>query len=67
MHPILVKCPQTGRSVETGLRTTKASFDALSIRRVLTCPDCGRDHAWSCEEAFLGEEELRGRGALKAA
>ena len=67
MHPILVKCPQTGRAVETGLRTTKASFDALSIWRILRCPDCDQDHSWSCTEAFLGEEEMRVRGAPKAA
>jgi len=63
MHAILVKCPQTGRAVETGLRTTKSSFDALSIRRVLTCPDCDQEHSWSCEEAFLGDEETRPRFA----
>jgi len=55
---IMVKCPNTGRELSTGIETDQAGFDRLP--RLLTysrCPLCRLEHAWWKREAWLAESE----------
>jgi endogenous inhibitor of DNA gyrase (YacG/DUF329 family) len=51
---ISIKCPATGKPVNTGMSMEPASF----YRSVLTgnsvkCPHCGATHIWSKDEAII--------------
>ena len=51
---VMVKCPNTGRALSTGIATDAATFERLpDIRSQITCPICKRDHTWSTREAWL--------------
>ena len=55
---IMVKCPNTGRELSTGIETDRAGFDRLP--RLLTysrCPLCRLEHAWWKREAWLAESD----------
>ncbi len=54
MAPILIECPTTGVLVPVGIDTD--SLDELDTEGhvVLVCPNCGRDHEWTAEDAVLG-------------
>ena len=55
---IMVKCPNTGRELSTGIETDQAGFAGLP--RLLTysrCPLCRLEHAWWKREAWLAEGE----------
>ena len=52
---VMVRCPNTGRELSTGVEMDEATFEHLSdIRTQMMCPICGLDHAWSTREAWLG-------------
>ena len=54
MPQILIRCPQFGRSVPTGLVTEKIKFESLSgIQFALLCPACGRIHRWKRQNAWI--------------
>ena len=57
MCAVMIKCPATGRAVDTGIETDDASFgllpDVLSRSR---CPHCGGMHSWWKREAWLAED-----------
>ncbi len=58
MSVIMVKCPNTGRELSTGIETDQAGFDRLP--RMLTysrCPLCRLEHGWWKSEAWLAESE----------
>ena len=52
---IVIRCPETGETVPTGVVVPDTrSFDALLLpRRHLTCPSCGRQHAWTKDSAWV--------------
>ena len=58
MGKVMIKCPETGKAVPTGMAMDKASFDTavLSNNTLGNCPACGKDHVWSKEDAFLEED-----------
>lgn len=52
---LMVRCPNTGRELSTGIEMDAATFDQLpDIRSHLKCPACGLDHLWSVREAWHG-------------
>ena len=58
MGVIMVKCPNTGRELSTGIETDEAGFARLP--RLLTyslCPLCRLEHAWWKREAWLADGE----------
>lgn len=66
MGTVLIKCPQTGRVISTGIRADRESFrcSAVFFARTL-CPICRTNHEWFSREAWVGE--VRGeRGASVA-
>jgi len=58
MPEIMIKCPETGKPVSTGIAMDKASFEStdMSDNTLGKCPACGKDHVWSKEDAFLKGE-----------
>ena len=54
---ILIKCPDTGKPVLTGLFMNKAAFLNLLIdARKVRCPHCGQIHIWRKKDAHLAGE-----------
>ena len=56
MSMLMIQCPRTGQPVSTGIETDPDSFkripDVLAFAR---CPQCGLEHAWWHDEAWLAE------------
>jgi len=51
---VMVRCPNTGRELSTGIEMVTATFEKLpDIRSHMKCPACGLDHTWSTREAWL--------------
>jgi predicted metal-binding protein len=54
MSVVMIKCPQTGREVSTGIETQSETFDALlNVTAKMKCSACGGHHVWSRREAWL--------------
>jgi hypothetical protein len=60
MGAVMVRCPQTGRDIPTGLVTDRKSFEATPVffARVY-CPICRTQHEWFAKEAWVCEAEPR--------
>jgi hypothetical protein len=60
MGIIMINCPATGHEVSTGIEV--CATDQLPIVTATTiCPECGRVHKWTKNEAWLacdGEQYL---------
>lgn len=57
MSVIVIRCPETGREVSTGILTTLEIFRNYPDVRVNTrCPHCGQQHTWTHGEAWLAED-----------
>jgi glyoxylate carboligase len=68
MGIIMINCPATGHGVSTGIEV--CATDQLPIVIATTiCPDCGRVHTWTKNEAWLvnGGDEYRGAQSRKRA
>jgi len=56
MSMVMVKCPQTGRAIPTGIQTNHESFQRSPVFFGRTpCPICHTDHAWFAREAWVDE------------
>jgi hypothetical protein len=51
---VMIRCPITSRSIETGLRAHPKTWQSrpIGLNRV-SCPACKQSHAWSKNDAFL--------------
>jgi hypothetical protein len=57
---VLIRCPQTGELVPTGLRMDVDAFNSVTLDEYITvCPECGEAHKWSKDAAFLETESNR--------
>jgi hypothetical protein len=58
MGTVMVKCPDTGRDISTGIVADRASFNATPVffARVY-CPLCQAEHEWFAKEAWVCETE----------
>jgi hypothetical protein len=68
MGIIMINCPATGHGVSTGIEVV--GTDQLPIVTATTiCPECGRVHEWTKNEAWLvnGGEQYRGEQNRKLA
>ena len=64
MGAVMVRCPETGRDIPTGLVTDRKSFDATPVffGRV-HCPICRTEHEWFAKEAWVCEAEVSPRSS----
>ena len=54
MSMVMIRCPNTGAEVPTGLETDASSFASLpEIATQMTCRSCGAVHSWTRGEAWL--------------
>jgi hypothetical protein len=67
MGVVMIKCPNTGRDISTGIETDVASFahvgDVLARSR---CPLCGLEHSWWKREAWLTEPPASANSSTRA-
>jgi hypothetical protein len=64
MGMIMVKCPETGRAIPTGIEADRESFQRCTVFFARTrCPICRIEHAWFAREAWV-EQPVQ---ALRAA
>jgi hypothetical protein len=56
MGTLMIRCPDTGRDISTGLVADRRSFAAMPVffARVL-CPLCNTEHEWFAREAWICE------------
>jgi hypothetical protein len=60
MGMVMVKCPQTGRAIPTGIETDQESFQRCTVFFARTrCPICCTEHAWFAREAWVDEPRVR--------
>jgi hypothetical protein len=60
MGIIMINCPATGHRVSTGIEVC-ATDQLPTVIATTICPECGRIHRWTKNEAWLvsgGEEYL---------
>jgi len=56
MGIVMVKCPQSGRAIPTGIETDRESFQRSPVFFGRThCPICRTDHSWFAREAWVDE------------
>jgi hypothetical protein len=56
MGVVMIRCPNTGRDISTGIDTDQASFDRFpDVLSHSRCPMCGLEHGWWKREAHLVE------------
>ena len=65
MGAVMVKCPETGHDIPTGIVTDRKSFDATPVffARVY-CAICRTEHEWFAKAAWVCEAELVPRDHL---
>jgi hypothetical protein len=62
MGIVMIKCPQTGRAIPTGIETDRERFRSSAVFFARTrCPICRADHAWFAREAWVHEPSARAR------
>ncbi|MHC2390558.1 endogenous inhibitor of DNA gyrase (YacG/DUF329 family) [Bradyrhizobium liaoningense] len=66
MGMIMVKCPQTGRTIPTGIKSDRETFlrsiefFGNTFRQYSTlCPVCQANHNWFAREAWVEESVIR--------
>jgi hypothetical protein len=68
MGAVMIRCPETGRDIPTGIVTDRESFEATPVffARVL-CPICRTQHEWFAQEAWVCDADPKPRPRLGAA
>jgi hypothetical protein len=57
---IMVKCPQTGRAIPTGIKSDRETFlRSIVFYGNTHCPVCRTDHNWFAREAWVEEPVAR--------
>lgn len=67
MGMVMVKCPQTGHAIPTGIETDRESFGrSVVFFKRTRCPICRDDHSWFAREAWVDERgaPADGRGVV---
>ena len=58
MGIVMIRCPQTGRHLRTGMRADRHSFEATPVFFALAyCSFCRTEHEWFAKDAWVCEEE----------
>jgi hypothetical protein len=57
---VMVKCPETGRAISTGIETDRESFQRCTVFFARTrCPICRTEHAWFAREAWVEQPRAK--------
>lgn len=61
MGIVMIKCPQTGRPIPTGIKADRKSFRCSAVFVARThCPICQTNHEWFAKEAWVYEPSMDG-------
>jgi hypothetical protein len=65
MGAVMIKCPDTGRDIATGMVADRESFNAMPVffARVL-CPLCRTEHEWFAQQAWICEADSPARSPV---
>ena len=59
MGIIMIKCPQTGRAIPTGIKADRESFRCSAVFFARTyCSICQTNHDWFAKEAWVYEPSV---------
>lgn len=54
MANVVISCPNTGKTVKTGIVRSKESLAAATMTgNAVSCPHCGQSHTWSKHDVRL--------------
>ena len=57
MGLVMIRCPNTGRELSTGMEVDRASFNRTPVFFGRTfCPICRTDHEWFAKNAWVREK-----------
>jgi len=57
MSSVMIRCPNTGRSVSTAIETEPSVFRQLpNVKAHMFCSACGQEHVWITSSAWLAGE-----------
>lgn len=60
MGMVMVKCPETGRAIPTGIESDRETFLRSVVFYANTrCPLCRANHNWFAREAWVEESVAR--------
>jgi hypothetical protein len=63
MGVVMVKCPETGHHIPTGIVTDRKSFDATPVFFARASAICQTEHEWFAKEAWVCEAEASPRAS----
>ena len=65
MSALMIRCPQTGRPLYTGIETDQISLNKTpDVPMHSRCPVCGGDHTYWKREAWLEDGPPKGDRAM---
>lgn len=54
MATIVIKCPTTGKLIDTKWQVSPEHFETSDyVNNKVTCPHCGGNHVWSKKDVIL--------------
>lgn len=53
LRRLMIQCPSTGLPTDTGFELTEIPRLARTRQVLVDCLECGQDHEWRLEDAFL--------------
>lgn len=61
MGTLMIKCPNTGSAISTGIQINRSTFNNMPVffGRTL-CPICQTQHEWFARAAWVQEPKARG-------
>lgn len=59
---LMIKCPNTGRAISTGMMADRSSFGSTPVFYSRTyCPICRINHDWFAAEAWVSDSPITTR------
>jgi hypothetical protein len=53
LRRLMIHCPESGVSTDTGFELSSVPTIGRARQFLAECMECGDDHAWQIDEAFL--------------
>jgi hypothetical protein len=53
LRRLMIMCPATGHPADTGFELSGVPAASARQQVLVDCLECGQDHEWSIEDAFL--------------
>jgi hypothetical protein len=65
MGSVMIKCPETGRPIATGIVADRETFQSMPVffARVL-CPICRKQHEWFAQHAWISASDVSPQGSI---